>query len=169
MQMHFHAYARSSLNLSWMLLVLSTSNTCMLMIHLLLFLMLSVWRILLGNNIISRMRILWKLTNYAFPSLLFVCYFCKRLMEADSWDTSDVTRRLLPSLRTIFGPRCFETSHASPPNALHVTKLSLKLNLMAFICHFLSHIIHGKDIGIDFVLGFLRNRNGKDFVFVVVD
>ena len=31
--------------------------------------------------ITSKMIILWELTNFASPSLLFVCYFCENLME----------------------------------------------------------------------------------------
>ena len=116
------------------------------MIHLLLILMLNVWRIHLGNNITSRMVILWELTNYAFPSLLFVCSFCKRLMEADSWDTLDATRHSPRSPRTTFGPRCSATSHASPTDALHVAKLSLKLNPMVFTCLFLFLINLGKTL-----------------------
>ena len=114
------------------------------MILLLLFLMPNVWRIHLGNDITSRMIILWELTNYVFPNVLFICYFCKNLMEEDWWDTLDGTRHLLHSPITIFGPRCSATSHASPTDALYVAKLSLKLNLMAFICPFQFHIIHGK-------------------------
>ena len=109
-------------------------------------LMLSVWCIHLGNYITSRMIILWELTNFAFPSLLFVCSFCKRLMEADSLDTLDATRHSLCSPRTIFGPRCSATSHASPPNALPVAKLSLKLNPMVSICLFLFLINLGKTL-----------------------
>ena len=110
----------------------------------LLFLMPSVWRILLGIDTTSKMDILWELTNFAFPSLLFVWSFCKRLMEADSWDTLDATRHLLCSPRTSFGPRCSTTSHASPTDALHVAKLSQKLNPMVSICHFLFCITHVK-------------------------
>src|SRR3989337_2074737 len=90
------------------------------------------------------MVILCELTNFAFPSLLFVCYFCKKLMVEDSWDILDVTRHSLRSPRITFGQRCFETSHATPTGALHAAKLSPKLNLMVYICHFLFHITHGK-------------------------
>src|SRR3954470_11394792 len=65
-------------------------------------------------------------------------------MVVESWDTLDATRHLLRSPRTTFGPRCIVTSIASPTGVLHVAKLSPKLNLMAFICHFQFHINHGK-------------------------
>ena len=116
------------------------------MIHLLHLIMLNVWHIHLGNNITSRIVILWKLTNYAFPSLLFVCSFCKRLMEADSWDTLDATRHSPRSPRTIIGPRCFAMSPASPTGALHVAKLSHTLNPMVYICLYLFHINLGKTL-----------------------
>ena len=45
-------------------------------------------------------------------------------MEEDSRDTLDTTKCLLPSLRTISGPRCFVTSHASPTDVRHAAKLS---------------------------------------------
>ena len=89
---------------------------------------------------------LMRAKNYAFLSLLFVCYLCKRLMEVDSWDTLDATRLSQRSPRTTFGPRCSATSHASPPDALHVAKLSLKLNHMVFTCLFLFLINLGKTL-----------------------
>ena len=46
--------------------------------------------------------------------------------------------------KNYFWPRCFATSTASPTDALHVAKLSPKLNLMAFICLYPFHINHGK-------------------------
>ena len=93
---------------------------------------------ILGTILItSRMIILWEITNFAFPSLLFVCSFCKSLTEADLWDTLDATRHSLRSPRSIFGPRCSATSHASLTDALHVAKLSQKLNPMVFTCLFL--------------------------------
>src|SRR3954470_11069901 len=65
-------------------------------------------------------------------------------MVVDSWDTLDATTHLLRSLRTTFGPRCIETSIASPTGVIHAAKLSPKPNLMASICHFQFHINHGK-------------------------
>ena len=56
------------------------------------------------------------------------------------------TRHLLRSPRTIFGQRCFATSTASPTDALHVAKLSLKLNPMVFTCLFLFLINLGKTL-----------------------
>ena len=46
--------------------------------------------------------------------------------------------------KNYFGQRCFATSTVSPTDALHVAKLSLKINLMAFTCHFQFHINHRK-------------------------
>ena len=89
---------------------------------------------------------LMRANKLCIPSLLFVCSFCKRLMEVDSWDTLDATRPLPRSPRTTFGPRCSVTSHASPTDALHVAKLSLKLNPMAFTCLFLFLINLGKTL-----------------------
>jgi len=89
---------------------------------------------------------LMRATNFAFPSLLFICSFCKCLMEADSCDTLDATRHSPHSPRTTFGPRCSTTSHASPTDALHVAKLSLKLNPMVFTCPFLFLINLGKTL-----------------------
>src|SRR3989337_1327025 len=65
-------------------------------------------------------------------------------MAEDLWDILDATTHLPRSPRTTFGLRCFATSTASPTDALHVAKLSLKSNLMASICHFQFHINHGK-------------------------
>src|SRR5215216_5022131 len=90
------------------------------------------------------MAILCVLTSFVFPSLLFVCCFCKRLTEADSWAILDVTRRLLHSPTSTFGKRCFAMSRASPTGALHAAKLSPKLNLMVYVCHFQFHINLGK-------------------------
>src|SRR3990170_2948782 len=86
------------------------------------------------------------LTNFVFPSLLFVCCFCKRLTAVDLWDISVATRLLPRSPISTIGPRCFVMSHATPIVAPHVAKLSHKLNLMVYICHFLYHIIHGKTL-----------------------
>ena len=50
------------------------------------------------------------------------------------------------SPRTIIVPRCFAMSAASPTGALHVAKLSLKLNPMVFTCLFLFLINLGKTL-----------------------
>ena len=89
---------------------------------------------------------LMRANKLCIPSLLFICYVCKRLMEVDSWDTLDVTRHSPCSPKTTFSPRCSPTSHASPPDALHVTKLSLKLNPMVYTCLFLFLINLGKTL-----------------------
>ena len=80
------------------------------------------------------------------PESSLRCSFCKRLMEADSWDTLDATRHSPRSPRTTFGPRCSATYHASPTVALHAAKLSLKLNPMIFTCLFLFLINLGKTL-----------------------
>ena len=62
----------------------------------------------------------------------------------------DVTRHLPHSPKTTFGPIYFMVYPAAPTDALHVAKLSLKLNPMVL------------------VLGLPRTQNGKYSVFVVV-
>src|SRR3989337_4427233 len=119
-----------------MSLALSMLKIFMHMILHLRFLMPNVLLTLVGRTIISRMATLCALTNFVYPSLLFVCYFCKRLTEVDLWDISGVTRPLPHSPSSTFGQRCSVTWHASPTDALHATKLSHKLNLMVYICHF---------------------------------
>ena len=44
-------------------------------------------------------------TNFAFPSLLFANYLCKKHMEVHSWDTLDVTRHMPCSPHTTIGQR----------------------------------------------------------------
>ena len=46
--------------------------------------------------------------------------------------------------KNYFCQRCFLMYHASPTVALHVAKLSQKLNPMVFICHFLFRTNHGR-------------------------
>ena len=114
------------------------------MIPLVHFLMLNVLLILVGSTFISKMATLCKLTSFVYPILLFVCRFFKRLMEVDSWDILDPTRPSPHSPSSTFGQRCSATWHASATNALHVAKLSQKINLMVYICHFQFRINHGR-------------------------
>ena len=72
---------------------------------------------------------------------VYLPYEASNIESTSSLEHPFLTR---PHIFSIFGPRCPATSHASPPNVLHVAKLSLKLNLRAFICPFQFHIIHGK-------------------------
>ena len=87
-----------------------------------------------------------ELTSFASPSLLFVCCFCRiswRSTNGTFWTWQDFRY----ALQNYYWPRCFATSAASPTDVLHVTKLSLKLNPMAFACLYQFHINHGKILG----------------------
>jgi hypothetical protein len=87
-----------------------------------------------------------RLTNYVFPSPLFVCCYCKRHMVEDSWDISDV-RRLMPCFQhTTFGQECTATSRGTSNDALHAYKLSPKLIPLVSICLYLSHMHHGRTL-----------------------
>ena len=63
--------------------------------------------------------------------------------------------------KNYFWPKMFRTSIVSPTDALHVAKLSPKLNLMASICLYQFNTNHGKTLAWTLYLVFLGLEMGK--------
>jgi hypothetical protein len=89
---------------------------------------------------------LLKLTNYGYPSPLFVCCYCKKHMVEDSWVILDA-RRLMPCFqRTTFGQGCTAMSRGTYNDALHAYKLSPNLIHLVYTCLYLFHTHHGRTL-----------------------
>src|SRR4051812_23844933 len=92
------------------------------------------------------MAISCALTNFAFPSVLCVSFFCRNLMAVDSWDIVVVTKITLHSPPTSFSQRCPVAWAGLYNGATLVKRLSQNLYHMVFICLCLFLMSHGNTL-----------------------